>query len=243
MYEFKLFDGIGTTLLNATKFGILISSLLSSIKLIAIDNQMKVSHLCNSNIALQKYLKEGGNPDASLEKSGFNSRIYHLNNYPLIFCVSNEGAEILLQHGANPNIEFNGQTPLQKAFVSKNFVLMELLLKHGANPDSKSKKYIGFNLLHQATASGNEEIVKLLLKNGANVNIKNNRKATPLDIAIQRHQTEIAEILIEKGAVANIYSDSKKLRSLRKKIHKLKLKRYHRRLRQIKQQRKESPSD
>lgn len=202
----------------------------------------RLNQVCKDTTLLHKYLKEGGNPDARLENNRTFSRShsYH-SQYPLLLCVSDEGAEILLKHGANPNVEAGGQTPLQKAFNSKNVKLMKLLLKYGANPNPEP-----FNktfLLHQAISNGEEEIAKILLKNGADVNVKNRIKETPLDVAARRYQVEIAEILIEKGAVANRQSGSRNLSRLRQQVHKLKLKRYRLRLKQIKQQRKKLSSD
>lgn len=218
---------------------IIVGICLGSIKLVPTNNQTAPSKACNSTTILKKYLKEGGNPDARLKyNANFNNHKYP-DNLPLLFCVSNEGAEILLRHDANPNVEFRGQTLLHKAFMFRNISLMQLLLKHGANPNIQ--RYNG-TLLHEAAANGREEEVKLLLKNGVNVNVKNSRKATPLDVAVRRAQAETAEILMEKGGVTNLESGSKRFRLLRKKINKLKLKRYRSRLRQI-QQRKKSSSN
>ena len=233
-------DFFGTTAKMMLRIAILGVS-LGTVRLMPINNQVKVSQLCNSNTALQKYLKEGGNPDARLESTRFNSSTYYLNNYPLIFCVSDQGTEMLLKHGANPNIQVNGKTPLYNALISKNENKVKLLLKYDANPNLKT--FNKDSLLHRAVLNGEEEIVKILLKNGADVNIKNRGKETPLDVAVRRYQVEIAEILLEKGAVANRQSRSRRLRNLRKKIQKLKLKRYNTRLRQIKQQRNNSSSN
>lgn len=212
---------------------------LGTIKIIPVNNQMKLSKVCDSTTILRNYLKQDGNPDARLKNTGrFDSRNYP-DNYPLLFCVSDEGAEILLKHGANPNIEFGSQTLLYKAYTSRNIVLMELLLKHGANPNHLTT-YKLTSILHDAAARGKEEIVKLLLKNGADVNIKNRRKETPLDVAAKIYRVETVEILLVNGGVTNTELGSEKLSHLRKKLHKRKLKRYHRRLRKIRQQKQSS---
>jgi len=57
----------------------------------------------------------------------------------------------------------------------------------------------GWTPLHSATDSGHKEIVELLIVNGANVNAEA-YGATPLDIAMELEQHEIADILSEHGA-------------------------------------------
>ncbi|MBV6621812.1 MAG: ankyrin repeat domain-containing protein [Rivularia sp. (in: Bacteria)] len=216
---------------------IIVGICLGSIKLVPTNSQTKLTKVCESTAILQKYLKDGGNPDARFKNTGgFESRNYP-DNYPLLFCVSNEGAEILLKNGANPNVQFAGKTLLYRAYRIRNTSLIQLLLKHGANPNALTS-YNDTSLLHQAVANGDVKMVKLLLKSSADVNIKNSRKATPLDVAIRRAQAETAEILMEKGGITNLESGSKRFRLLRKKINKLKIKRYRSRLRQIKQRKK-----
>lgn len=221
----------GTTAKMLLRIAILGVS-LGTVKLMPVDNQIKLTQACKDNTLLQKYLKEGGDPNARLTNTHNSNSGKYPDNYPLLFCVSDEGAEILLKHGANPNL------PLKKAFNYKNINVMRLLLKYGANPNLKL--YNNNSLLHQAVSNGEKEIATLLLKNGADVNIKNRIQETPLDVAARRYQVEIAEILLEKGAVANRQSGSKSLSRLKQKVHKLKLRRYRLRLRQIKEQRKKS---
>ena len=202
-----------------------------------------LDQVCRDTSWLQKYLKEGGDPNARFKNiKSFNS-YYYSDNYPLLFCVSNQGAEILLRHGANPDIEFRSRRLLYKAYMSRNISLMKLLFKHGANPNHLTTYYKIASLLHDAADNGREEIVKLLIENGADVNIKNHRKETPLDVAAQMYRIEIVEILVKICGVTNTELGSQKLELVRKMLHERKLERYYRRLRKIKQQQKQSSSN
>lgn len=198
-----------------------------------------IDQICKDTNLLKRYLKEDGNPNARFKDiPNFNDPNYS-GNYPLLFCVSDEGAEILLKHGANPDIKFRNQTLLSREYTYKDIVLMELLLKYGANPNHLATYQIT-SILHYAAANGEEEIVKLLIENGADVNIKNRRKETPLDVAAKMYRVEIVEILVKNGGVTNSELGSQKLSDLKQILHKRKLKRYYRRLRKIKQQQKQS---
>ena len=53
--------------------------------------------------------------------------------------------------------------------------------------------------MHFATGWDHKEIVELLIDAGADVNAKDDIGDTPLDVAIQLKQTEIAELLGEHG--------------------------------------------
>jgi ankyrin repeat protein len=58
--------------------------------------------------------------------------------------------------------------------------------------------------LHDAVTVGKKEIAEmlteLLIAKGANINAKNNAGRTPLDLAKQRGNTEIVELLCKRGA-------------------------------------------
>jgi len=53
--------------------------------------------------------------------------------------------------------------------------------------------------LHYAAAWGHKEAAELLIAKGANVNAKNDDGETPLDWAIIRKHTEIADLLRKHG--------------------------------------------
>jgi uncharacterized protein len=56
--------------------------------------------------------------------------------------------------------------------------------------------------LHKAVKAGDVERVKTIVKSGADINLKNIYGRTPLAVAVQFRQTEIAAYLREHGGKA-----------------------------------------
>jgi len=91
-----------------------------------------------------------------------------------------------------------GVTPLFKAAGSGNKEVVELLIASGADANAKHDES-GMTPLHTATMDYHPEIIELLIAKGAIVNTKNVDGETPLDGAIRRKQTEIADLLRKHG--------------------------------------------
>jgi len=113
-----------------------------------------------------------------------------------------EMAELLLEHGADPNKgrgTFDG-TPLH-AWTKMDCDYARdavLLLDHGADPNARDDS--GETPLHKAVRHGRSFQPLLLLSRGADVNARNNQGETPL------HSTwypEVATILLDHGADVN----------------------------------------
>jgi ankyrin repeat protein len=69
--------------------------------------------------------------------------------------------ELLLQHGANPNLnDYYGDTPLKKAFRAGRMDNASLLLDHRANPDERDTW--GRTMLEQAVLEDRLDKVRLL---------------------------------------------------------------------------------
>ena len=93
---------------------------------------------------------------------------------------SSKVAQILLEHGAEPNVvNKDGQTPLHRAFKPQF--------------DSKNDAEI---LIASAT--------HLLLQRGADVNAQDKDHTTPLFLAIQRNMYDITRVLLTRGAKPNV---------------------------------------
>ena len=111
--------------------------------------------ICETS-TLQDYLKHGGDPNARVsviarKLSGIDKRIieyypgketkyarasiYLPTNFPLIFCASKQGTEMLIKHGANVNIPEADKLILYKAQFD-DIDSIKMLLEHGANPNS-----------------------------------------------------------------------------------------------------------
>ncbi len=83
---------------------------------------------------------------------------------------------------------------LQEAAHIGNINQVKVLLESGTNVDSVDNSF-RMTALQRAAISGRREIVELLIAKGAKVNAKNEEGKTPLDIAVDRGYTEIAELL------------------------------------------------
>ncbi len=118
--------------------------------------------------------------------------------YCAVSAVRLEAARLLLDSRANPNgTGPDGLTPLIVASSIGRKDLIELLLTKGANIEWRDRQQR--TPLQIAVYSGQLEVVKLLVNAGADVNGAG-RGRTPLSIAMQINQTEIADYLRQQGA-------------------------------------------
>ena len=122
---------------------------------------------------------------------------------PLIWASiygQSEVVDLLLKHGANPDVESNLYCiiPLIKASARGYKEIVDLLLKHGANPNIKDK--YGETSIYMASRYGYKDIVDLLLKYGANPNVKDEDGETPLKIASSKGYKDIVTLLKNFGA-------------------------------------------
>jgi ankyrin repeat protein len=120
-------------------------------------------------------------------------------------------ALLLLDHGAEVNSrDKNKKTPLHLAMEEYWFQLARILLDHGA--DANTEDIHGTTPLHLLSASRlhDNDILDLvwpLLGHGAVVNIADKDKQTPLLLAIGGDWFELARILLEHGADADVDND------------------------------------
>lgn len=119
-------------------------------------------------------------------------------------------ALILLDFGANPNIEINGLTILMKAVEDKNNTDIALLIKlieKGAKVNYKNDLY-GYTALHIAAEMSNIKALEFLLKNGAYVNESSYKGATPLIRAVRQNASKkVIKMLINYGADIDLKDD------------------------------------
>lgn len=106
--------------------------------------------------------------------------------------------DYLLKAGADPDISnIYDETPLYHAVESKNYKIINCLLENGANTNLQQQD--GDTPLHLAVVKGDYKIVKLLLLYKADPTITTFESGqTPLDIAYDRNQTKIIDILSTK---------------------------------------------
>ena len=94
-----------------------------------------------------------------------------------------------------------GMTPLHRAAREGHKDTVEFLIANSADVNAKDK--MGRVPLHRAAREGHKEVAELLIKKGADVNAKSEsglfKGQTPLDEAIKRKQTELANLLRKHG--------------------------------------------
>ncbi|HZO75847.1 MAG TPA: ankyrin repeat domain-containing protein [Ktedonobacteraceae bacterium] len=107
-----------------------------------------------------------------------------------------EVAQLLLQRGADVaarSRNATGNLPLHAALAGRRFDVAQLLVMHGSNVNIQDQYQ--WTALHHAAYSGNLTMVELLLTNGAKLDVKNNKGQTPLQIARERHHSDVAKRL------------------------------------------------
>ena len=134
-----------------------------------------------------------------------------------------KGADINAKAGKGKN---QGTTPLDYAIMWEHTAIADLLRKHGGKSGTEDsihvaaalgnieaikqhlavgadvnarKEHGGTTPLHRAASRGHKEVVELLIAKGADVNAKIEGGGTPLDGAISRKQTEVADLLRKHG--------------------------------------------
>lgn len=113
---------------------------------------------------------------------------------------------LLLANGARleSSDQFVG-TPLTVAAQAGSVSIVRLLLKAGANPDGSLDPY-HLTPLQEACKEGTpEEISKDLLMAGADVNLGT---PSPLELALQHCRRNIVNMLLQKGARADLLPTS-----------------------------------
>ena len=105
-------------------------------------------------------------------------------------------AEILLSRGANPNDDFIMN------LLSNRLDIAKLMLVYGANIDLENKDTKRTPLI-TAAFWGRLKLINFLLEHGANVDVISSQGQNALSVALDRKHTDIAEILLAKGASAN----------------------------------------
>ncbi len=104
-----------------------------------------------------------------------------------------EIVDLLLGHGANPNIHANQErwTPLTRAANKNALEICQSLISHGADINAQTRS--GRTALHNASQQGDFEMVKLLVNAGADVMIKTNNGRTAEDIAALEGYNDIED--------------------------------------------------
>ncbi len=139
---------------------------------------------------VQKFLNEGVSADATDKNGDTGLMLCARAGLPQI-------AELLLGAGANPQKsgEKSNKTPLEEAINFGRTDIVLLLARHGGYVPGVLEG--GRSLIHRACEKGKPDVVKALLDAGGDGNERTPNGSTPLIIAIQLRQNEVADALLD----------------------------------------------
>jgi len=159
-----------------------------------------------SPLALRACLLAGANPDT-------RNKMGETPLHAAIRWGSPEHVRILINAGADPDIAAgDGQTPIFDAVRTESMEDIEILLAAGANPEATCRKeplihYAVDNDMRSYNINKTPQIVSRLIEGGANPDILDERKRTPLHMAVMhyclRYKTDLVSALLEGGANVN----------------------------------------
>jgi ankyrin repeat protein len=138
-------------------------------------------------------IKRGANVNTVSSRWGYPVSLYA--------CWSGNPAvlELLLAHGANPNVDDEGWSLLHYEIWAGDVRMAKVLLDKGANPNYTAVPGCE-SPLQLAAKLGRQAQVELLITRGADPNLKDDNGQTPLSLAKEKGYGEIVEFLRQHGA-------------------------------------------
>ena len=112
---------------------------------------------------------------------------------------ASEGAEVLIRHGADVNVQnAYGVMPLHGAAKKNATTTAEVLIRHGADVNAKGND--GVTPMHYAVWKDAAETAEVLIRHGADVNTKDENGMTPMHYAAFYDAAETVKVLLKHGA-------------------------------------------
>jgi ankyrin repeat protein len=122
-------------------------------------------------------------------------------DFPQNYNSNYEMCELLLQHGADPNLKLNIFTPIRSSIINDALDFFKLLLKHGAKIDISGVDYKVS--LMQAIKNKNIAICKTLLEEKQTIEGKHAEIDLYWEYVINTNNSEICKLMLEHGADPN----------------------------------------
>jgi len=158
---------------------------------------------------------EGGQvtvPGVLLDKGANINAINDNGDTPLTVALKDgpmktlmEITNLLLGHGANPNLTRQGLSPIYWALSYGLPDIVHLLQRYGADPNTRDDDEK--TPLHAASEKGELKVAEGLLELGADVNSRDDQGRTPLHV-IQWASDDVALLLLEHGADSGVQDDA-----------------------------------
>ncbi len=139
----------------------------------------------------------------TLVSSGANINAEHAGYYsPLFLATKTNNSEMVGLLLSYEDIQVNRETPLFEAIMQENVVIAKLLLAHPKISVSIPSSFNNLTPLHLCAGGKCSELVPSLLANPAvYLGSKDNKKETPLDIAIRCNQITAMILLLKHTTV------------------------------------------
>jgi len=200
-----------------------------------LDTQLLSATILKNTEKAHDLLLQGADPNShKIYKMVGGDAIFQ---FPLLVAAKNgqiKMVDLLLAHGANPNVSSNAHTALLYAAKNGNLALAKLLVKKGADVN-KMADIVADDVystpLIEAAVRGDLDFVKFLLKEGADINLHYSETVegygcSPLVMALRSNQFDVATFFIKQGADVNSvgYPQESALAIAKEKKHKVLIK-------------------
>jgi ankyrin repeat protein len=139
----------------------------------------------------------------ALISSGANINADHPGYFtPLFLAIKTNNSEMVQLLLSYNDIQVNWQTPLFEAIMQENVVIAKLLLAHPKISVSIPSSFNNLTPLHLCAGGKCAELITRLLANPAvYLGSKDNKKETPLDVAIRYNQITAIALLLKHTTV------------------------------------------
>ncbi|MDR2915987.1 MAG: ankyrin repeat domain-containing protein [Tannerella sp.] len=136
------------------------------------------------------------------------------SNTALLYAIEKNdlhSVQILVENGADVNLDGIRGLPLNQAIFKGNTAIMTYLLENGADVSRSSGMLYAMSPIQYATQTmAGIDVFEVLLKFGADINASSEKNDTPLQIVILSGNYILARFLLENGANPSLIGDREK---------------------------------